>query len=86
MLASPVIGGAVALGRPQQLMLVARSQGHKTPASWASFAWKLLASQGQTVFKDGAPLDSEDKALAELAAQAKALNEKLPILKALGVV
>ena len=85
-LASPVIGGAVALGRTQQLMLIARAQGQKTPASWASFAWKLLASQGQTVFKDGAPLDSEDKALAELAAQAKALNEKLPILKALGVV
>lgn len=85
-LASPVTGGAVAMSRTQQLMLLARAQGRKSAASWASFAWKLMASQGQVVLKDGAPLDAEDKALGELAIQAKTLNERLPILKALGVV
>ena len=85
-LASPVSGGGLGLGRTQQLMLLARQEDHKTPADWAAYVWDLLKAQNQTVLKDGVVLDSEEKALAELTTQAEALKAKLPILTALGVV
>ncbi len=85
-LASPVSGGGLGLGRTQQLMLLARQEGRKTPADWAAYVWDLLKAQNQTVLKDGVVLDTEEKALAELTTQAEALKAKLPILTALGVV
>jgi SAM-dependent methyltransferase len=85
-LASPVTGGGVAVGRFQQLFLLAKNQGKKAPAEWAEFAWQLLASQGQQLLKEGKKLDTETENLAELTAQANTFAEKrLPILKALGI-
>jgi len=85
-LASPVTGGGHAVPRFQQIFLLARQQGHKTPAQWAEFAWMWLKAQGQTLLKDGQPLKTEEENLAELKAQAIDFEAKhLPILKALHI-
>jgi SAM-dependent methyltransferase len=85
-LASPVTGGGIAVGRFQQLFLLARQQGHKRPEDWARFAWNLLSLQGQRIIKGGQPLDSAEDNLAELSAQAQTFAEQsLPILRALQV-
>jgi SAM-dependent methyltransferase len=86
-LASPTTGGGVTVGRFPQLFLLALSQGKKQPADWASFAWNVLAGQGQRILKDGKALETPAENLAELTAQAQAFADKqLPGLKALGVV
>lgn len=86
-LASPVTGGGVTVGRFPQLFLLALAQGRKQPADWASFAWNVLAGQGQRILKDGKALETPAENIAELTAQAQAFADKqLPGLKAMGVV
>ena len=83
-LASPVTGGGVALGRFQQLFLLARAQGHKQPTDWAQFVWTLLQAQGQRILKDGQSLPTPEENLAELNLQAQVFADKiLPVMKAL---
>lgn len=85
-LASPVTGGGVSIPRFHQLFLLARAQGHKQPADWAQFVWKILEMQGQRIAKEGKALEAPEDNLAELTEQANAFAEKqLPILKALQV-
>jgi hypothetical protein len=86
-LASPVTGGGVAVGRFQQLFLLAQSQGRKQPAEWAQFVWQVLSSQGHKIIKEGKTLESAEENLVELSTQASAFAEKqLPILKALQIL
>ncbi len=86
-LASPVTGAGIAVGRFQQLFLLARSRGCEQPADWAQFTWQLLADQGHKVLKDGRRLATPEENLAELTAQANEFATKqLPILRAVGVV
>jgi Predicted methyltransferase regulatory domain len=83
-LASPVTGGGITVPRFQQLFLLARQQGHKTPAEWASQTWSILASQGQRLVKEGKAIESAEENIAELTQQAQTFaDEQLPILKAL---
>ncbi len=85
-LASAVTGGGVAVGRFQQLFLLALSQGKKQPADWAQFVWQILSSRGQKILKDGKALETPEENLAELSTQAQTFAEKqLPILKALQI-
>jgi len=85
-LASPVSGGAVAVGRFPQLFLLARAQGRKQPAEWADFVWKMLQQQGQHLLKDGKALATDGENLAELRARAEDFaQDQLPILKALQI-
>ncbi len=83
-LASPVTGGGVAIGRFQQLFLLAINEGKKQPQEWAQFAWTLLASQNQRLLKDGKAIETAEGNLEELTRQAKEFAEKrMPILKTL---
>lgn len=85
-LASPVSGGGYAVGRFQQLFLLAIAQGTAHPAEWALIAWRILDSQGQKLRVEGKTLDTPEENIAELSAQALAFAEKkLPILKALQI-
>ena len=85
-LASPVTGGGIAVGRTQQLFLLARSRGSAQPAEWSEFVWQLLAKQGQRMVKEGKKLETPEENLAELTVQANAFaEERLPILKALEI-
>lgn len=85
-LASPVTGGGVPVGRFQQLFLLAREQGQKDPADWAKFVWDILAVQGQRMLKDGKALETADEHLVHLTEIAESFASKqLPILKALKI-
>jgi SAM-dependent methyltransferase len=86
-LASPVTGGGMAVGRFNQLFMLALVQGKKLPAEWAHFTWHLLAAQGQKILKEGKALETPEDNLAELTAQATTFAEKqLPIVKALQII
>lgn len=86
-LASPLTGGGVSVNRFQQLFLLARHQGKKTPGDWAQFAWQHLAILNQRLTKEGKIIESEDESLAELSRQASEFADKrLPMLKALQVI
>lgn len=85
-LASPVTGAGVAIGRFQQLFLLARNRGCEHPADWAQFVWQLLTDQGQVVLKDGVPLVTPEENLTELTVQANDFaTNRLPILRACGI-
>ena len=85
-LASPVTGGGYAVNRFQQLFLVSIGQGKKQPTEWALYVWQTIAAQGQKVVKEGNPLETAEKNIAELTAQSQTFAEKqLPILKALQI-
>lgn len=85
-LASPATGGGITVNRFQQLFLLARTQGKKTPEEYAQFVWQILAAQNQRLTKEGKVIESAEDNLAELTGQAQEFAEKrLPVLKALGV-
>lgn len=85
-LASPVTGGGIQINRIQQLFVLARQQGRKTPQEWARFAWDHLQALGQRLTKEGKELETAEENLTELTAQAQSFAEKqLPILKALQI-
>lgn len=85
-LASPVIGAGVALGRMEQLFLVALGQGKTTAAELAGYVWSVLLMQGQRIVKDGKTLESADDNLSHLTGIAQIfLDQRLGILKALEI-
>lgn len=86
-LASPVTGGGVAIGRFQQLFLLAISKGKKNADECAQFAWQILAGQGQKIIKQGKTLETDHDNIQELKEQAeKFLEKQLPILRVLQIV
>lgn len=86
-LASPVTGGGVSINRFQQLFLLARSQGKKTPEDWAKFAWEHLVAMNQRLTKEGVAIESLQENVAELIRQATEFADKrLLVLKALQIV
>ncbi len=85
-LASPVTGGAVLVGRFEQLFLGAIAGGATTPREWAEQAWARLAAVGQSLLKDGQTLPTAEDNLAELTIQAEAFAAvRLPLLRAVGI-
>jgi len=86
-LVSPMTGGGFALGRFQQLFLLALKSGKKQPIEWASYTWNLLNSQGQKIVKDGITLQTDEENQAQLQRDAYDFNTRLlPIIKALKIV
>lgn len=85
-LASPITGGGVAVGRFQQLFLLAMRQGKKQPDDLAAHVLQILAAQSQKLIKEGKTLETAEDNLAELVAQAADFTKKqLPIVKALQI-
>lgn len=84
-LASPVTGGAVAVGRVDQLFLLARSRGHDTGAEWAAFAGEALEVQSHRILHDGRALEAEEQRQALLAQASTFEADRLPMLRAFGV-
>jgi hypothetical protein len=86
-LASPVLGGGIAVGRFEQLFLLARGRGQDSPEAWARFSWEILSDQAVRLVKDGRRLDAPEANIAELTARANTFAaEALPILRAVGIV
>ena len=85
-LASPVIGGGVAVTRFQQMFLTSRASGELRPEGWAAAAYTVLSGQNQRVIKDGTVLETPEENLAELTRQAQAFAAgMLPVLVGLAV-
>jgi len=86
MLASPVTGGGIPVGRLEKLFLLARGQGMTAPEQWAQLAYATLAAQNQRLMKDGTAIDKPEDQLAELERQAREFaGRRLSMLEALGV-
>lgn len=84
-LTSPVTGGALPVGRIEQLFLLARYQGMGASADWAAFAGEALKAQGHRIVRDGKPIEP-DAQLQALYAQANTFQaDRLPVLKAFGI-
>lgn len=84
-LASPLVGGH-AVNRRQQLFMLARNSGLRTPGEWAQYAWSQLSQMGQRLTKHGVTLMSAQENLTELELQAQDfMSARLPILKALKI-
>jgi Predicted methyltransferase regulatory domain/Methyltransferase domain len=86
-LASPLIGGAVGVTRFQQLFLKSIKGGRKTPAEWASDAWKPLAAQGQRLVMEGKTVEGVEENISALRTMAEDFGTKrLATLRALKIV
>lgn len=86
-LASPVLGGAVALARFPQLFLLAILAGKSSPPEWGAYAWEIIRAQGQSIVKEGKALQGDQANLDELVTQATEFgSQRLAGLRALGVL
>lgn len=83
-LASPVFGGAVFLGRPSQLFLLAREDGVDDPPA---FICDMLMGQGAALDKDdGTRLETREETLAELRSLYEIFDTRqVPLLQSIGV-
>jgi hypothetical protein len=85
-LASPVVGGGVAIDRFHQLFLRSLKAGKRTPVEWAEDSWAVLVANGQQLVKEGRTIETSEGNLAELRSQASTFESRqLPILRALQV-
>lgn len=84
-LASPVTGGAVQVGRIDQLFLLARSRGAGGRDDWLAFASAALAAQGHRILRDGQPVEAGEQQRM-LQAQAEVFEkERLAVFQAFGI-
>jgi SAM-dependent methyltransferase len=85
-LASPVTGGGVPATRFHQLFLLARAEGHQTPADWARYAWTILSAQNQLLVREGRTLPTVEENVAVLTEMAETFARgRLPMLEKLEV-
>lgn len=84
-LASPLLGGGVAVNRFHQLFLGALKGGKTTPAEWVEEALAVLLAQGQLLSRGGKPIATHEESIAELREQASVFEQYLPVLRALQV-
>jgi len=83
-LASPIFGGAVFLGRPSQLFLLARQDNVEDPPA---FICDMLMNQGAALNRDdGTRFETREENLAELRSLYEIFNSKqVPLLQSIGV-
>jgi len=86
-LASPLTGGGVEVGRMSQLFLNAIATVGEDSRLWAPYVWQILEPQGHRFRRDGYLLDSREDNLQHLAVLAEAFKaQALPVLERLGMV
>ena len=86
-LSSPVIGGAIQIGRMGLFYIHALKQGNKTPRQCAKFIFNTIEEQGQTLKLKDQPLDKSADALKALTLDAKRFfNQQQVLLAALKII
>lgn len=81
-LASPVMGGGMAVTRLEMLMLLSRAEGADKPEQWAEDALNVLYARGERLQREDQPLSLEE-ALKEMEGPARIFAEqRLPWLTA----
>lgn len=85
-LASPLTGGGVSVGRIQQVFLGECLAGRGDVASLVTRAWSVLSAQGQVMLKDGQPIAGEAENCKELETLARTfLDHERPLLATLQI-
>ena len=83
-LASPVTGGGVGLGRIEKLYLLARSRGIDGPGDRARFIVDALGRTGQRISSDGKPLESPEAEFEHTVSMVADMEKNLlPIMEKL---
>ena len=86
-LASPVLGGGIAVGRFQQMFTAIYKRGKKDLDSLVKDTWNILNAQGQRLIKEGKTLQTPEENINEIRSMANIfLQNGLPILKALQII
>ena len=86
-LASPVLGGGIAVGRFQQIFTSLYKRGKKDVDSLVKDTWNILNAQGQRLIKEGKTLETVEENTNELKSMVTLFLEKsLPILKTLQII
>jgi hypothetical protein len=81
-LAAPVIGSAISLGRIEQLMLLAQSEGAEDVVG---YVWDILSRQGERLLVEDKALETPEENIAHLKAMFEKFQEmQMPILTAVG--
>ncbi len=84
-LASPVLGGGVAVSPVEMFILVAIDKGNETIESQVDFVYNMMKEKGRNLVKEGKPVEG-DKMRDELTdVCTKFNNERLALLKGLMV-
>ncbi|WP_306392880.1 class I SAM-dependent methyltransferase [Telluria beijingensis] len=84
-LASPVSGGAIQVGRIEQLFLLALGQGKRGRDELADFTGAVLAAQGHRILRDGKPLGDAEQMQALRVQAGNFETDRLPVLRAFGI-
>jgi hypothetical protein len=85
-LVSPVLGGGIHVNNIAQLILQARSNGHKTNDACIEAAYEQFTAQGKRMAKDGVAISDANENKAEFRREALVVVEKtLPIYQTLGI-
>lgn len=85
-LASPITGGAIAVGRIQQLFLLAINSGLSDSKKIVNFVWDILSAQGETLMANGVALKTSKENIEELEKLVNQFNSHdLKILILLGI-
>lgn len=83
---SPVIGGAINLGRVDKLFLLAQASGATSPQDSGRFVMRILATSGTRLLVGGKLPDSQEAELDEAVRLGQAFTSVLlPLLKALRI-
>lgn len=86
-LASPVMGGAIPVGRVEQLFLLAILQGAKNSAEISNFVWSIFKLSTTKLLKDGVVIETEDGNRAHLTELTlEFLQSRLVVLERLGII
>ena len=86
-LASPVLGGALSVGRFQQIFVQSYKSGKEDVDGLVKDAWGILEAQNQRLLKEGKTLETPEENINEFKSMAtEFLEKRLPILKALQII
>ena len=86
-LASPVIGGAINIGRFDQIFAQMYKKGLRRADDMANASWQIIFNLEQRLLKDGQPLESAEENINQFKILIKDFSEKRsPILKALQII
>lgn len=81
-LASPLTGGGYAIGRFEQLFLLAHQNRHASPPG---FVWECLQARGEGLLREGQLLRTAEENLAHLTESHERFMKHMPVLKRLGI-
>lgn len=87
LLASPVTGGAISIGRIEMSLIPFVKEGIEDPTQLARKAFRTFSSDEGGLFVDGIELRTPEEGLAELKKLVSVfLKDRLPFLRALGIL